>query len=232
MVNKNIITSEERVLLDKDNFSLLIKYIQSNSAIVTTHSNERLIRQNGAFILPESINLRPNNEPYGVSSKVIKSTRDLSDEFSEKAFIIPASCKEHIREELDFLNVNEATLFPELEHQMMYIQKQSTTVGKEVEVYKKYEQPISSDSSDAVLTKEPNPNIAIIVDEFLSSCDTEVQTKIKNELEAYTKIVDWYKKESIKSQMRVSVSRELGTSFNATASKGLAEKIIEALLKS
>jgi len=228
---EKIITSEEKVLLGKDKFSLLIKYIQSNSAIVTTHSNERLIRQNGAFILPTSINLKPNSEPYGGSPKITKSTCDLSGEFAEKAFIIPANCKERIREELDFLNINEATLFPELEHQMMYIQKQNTAVGKEVETYTKYEPPISSETGNVILVKEPIPNIAVIVEEILAGSDIELQAKIKNELESYVKIVDWYKKESVKSQIRIAISRELGASFNATTSKGLAEKIVEALLK-
>ena len=42
---------------------------------------------------------------------------------NEFSFRIPAESKEHILRELDFYNINEGSLFPELEHQMAYIKE-------------------------------------------------------------------------------------------------------------
>lgn len=44
-------------MLEQNNFKLLIEYLQKNYFIVSTHSNERLIRQSGAFVLPTAIKI-------------------------------------------------------------------------------------------------------------------------------------------------------------------------------
>ena len=97
-----------------------IQVIQSNSFVVSAHSNERLTRQSGAFIIPTAIKIIKDSGSNG-SLLVRKARCDLDDAFEKNSFIIPSEKKEIIREELDFLNINEATLFPELEHQLIYL---------------------------------------------------------------------------------------------------------------
>ena len=58
----------------------------------------------------------------GLGEYIIKRAyKNVRDEFDEFSFRIPAESKEHILRELDFYNINEGSLFPELEHQMAYI---------------------------------------------------------------------------------------------------------------
>ena len=91
-----------------------------NSFVLSPHSNERLARQCGAFLIPMAIKLDGESD-YKGNYFVRKLQCNLDKEFNKQCFIIPSENKEQIREELDFLNINEATLFPELEHQLKYL---------------------------------------------------------------------------------------------------------------
>ena len=122
-----VITDSEYGLLEQDDYKLLIEYIQKSYFIVSTHSNERLIRQSGAFVLPTALKI--DNSTVPVRNKSIQQAYlSLNSEFSSETLIIPSKYKAQIREELDFFNINEATMFPELEHQMVYIQRKNIPV--------------------------------------------------------------------------------------------------------
>lgn len=71
-------------------------------------SNKRIIAQSGAFIV----------------SGIIKELRDDSSKaFQIKRFLIPFDHKKTIRDQLDRLNINTSTMFPELEPAAIYIKE-------------------------------------------------------------------------------------------------------------
>ena len=71
-------------------------------------SNKRIIAQSGAFI---------------VSGLIEKLGDDASNAFSIERFLIPFDHKKNIRAELDRLNINTSTMFPELEPTATYIKE-------------------------------------------------------------------------------------------------------------
>lgn len=116
----------------KGNYKSLISIIQSNCFVISNLNNERLIRQSGAFLLCGQCNITLNQSDPG-KSVIQKASGSVVSEFEEGVFRIPADQKEAILEELDFYNINEGALFPELEHQMTYIKKlQSNKVAASV----------------------------------------------------------------------------------------------------
>ncbi len=71
-------------------------------------SNKRLIAQSGAFI---------------VSGLIEKLGEDASKAFVIERFLIPFDHKKNIRDQLDRLNINTSTMFPELEPAATYIKE-------------------------------------------------------------------------------------------------------------
>ena len=103
-----------------EDFEELAKVMQNAYFVISTFNNERLIRQSGAFLLSGSINIQLNKSDYGVS-RIEKSSCSLNSQFASERIIIPTGSKESLLEELNFYNINQGALFPELEHQMAYI---------------------------------------------------------------------------------------------------------------
>lgn len=98
------------------NEETIIKKIQEYTRshfVLSDLSNERLIRQSGAFLVCGCINITVQDN--AMESFVSKAARDMKSEFSIK-ITIDADEKDEILDELDFYNINEATLFPETEH--------------------------------------------------------------------------------------------------------------------
>ncbi|MCB5495901.1 hypothetical protein, partial [Mediterraneibacter gnavus] len=95
----------------KNQYKSLIEMLQSNYFVSSNLNNERLIRQNGSFILAGKYNITINPSDIGKSviSAAISSTRS---EFNNEYFIIPSDKKSKILSELDFCNINEGSLFP------------------------------------------------------------------------------------------------------------------------
>jgi hypothetical protein len=106
---QDIISLLEYGRLVADDYSEIIRIIQANSFIVSTNSNVRLIQQRGAFLIAPAINIKTSTDIK--TSVLSKAKRNLVKEF-DGHYIIPAKDKSDIRAELDFFNVNEATLFP------------------------------------------------------------------------------------------------------------------------
>lgn len=84
-------------------------------------SNERIKRQNGAFILAGLCGIEEGN-PYQKVSFDLKPllVKDFGDAI-QRSIIIPKSDKAQLIKELDVLGINHSVLFPELEHQAAYI---------------------------------------------------------------------------------------------------------------
>lgn len=106
--------------------------------VVAPKNNERIKRQNGAFLIL-GVDIKKEEPSY-----YFKNTFDLKDELSDyvasgetieeripRYLIIPAHCKEIILQELDRVGINEAFVYPELEHQTSYIKsKHNVKVGE------------------------------------------------------------------------------------------------------
>lgn len=109
----------------KENASLDEKKIQSLTSrfvtVIPPMNNQRIRSQHGAFLLL-------GTEWDGRSTEFCKKSFDIKSELlSNKKDGVPRSIKisaerkRELLEDLDILGINEATLFPELEHQASYV---------------------------------------------------------------------------------------------------------------
>ena len=186
--------------------------------IISPHSNERLVRQSGAFVVPTFLTLK---------DKILeKSHSTMEKEFDEEVLIIPQQFKTSIRSELDFFNINEATMFPELEHQMTYIQcKNDIDIGV-VPVF---------DETNILQHEEDDFNLLIPnVDKILNILLPAIDDKIKNQLaiaiNEKIKFIDWKQKETIRSQIKLECKRILQSYFSVTECNYYSTEIIKNLL--
>jgi len=227
--DKIIYTSEYDKLKSND-YELLINYIQTNSFVVSANSNARLLQQRGAFLITPSINIKPRTN---INKSILsKAKSNLEEEFEGK-FIIPEDCKESIRDNLDFINVNEATLFPELEHQMLYIQNQARTPVGVVEDFMLYDreteyQETMSEAKEIIKTYA---EILSIVNSELFSYSKVDQEKITKSIEDATEVVDWQKKDSSISRIRRSIKSVLTETMPDDIATEKANDIIKKLLE-
>lgn len=227
-----VIDSDEEHWLRDNGYQHLIEAIQTNNFVLSTYSNERLLRQSGAFIIPTNIKIVQNEGDVG-SNLIKKTYSDLDKEFENEAFIIPHDKKESIRRELDFLNINEATLFPELEHQLTYIKDINSTPVGSVEQYEKFEiapgMGVVIDSSP-VLTAAPNPDVSKIVAKYIDKADAIIYSEICKSINQNIATVDWWKKETVQSKIKVEILRILRKKFSVVASKRISNSILDLLI--
>jgi hypothetical protein len=221
----DIITESEYKRLVDDECSEIIRILQTNSFIISANSNVRLMQQRGAFLIAPAVNINSVSETK--TSILSKSKMNLVKEF-EGRFIIPTKNKESIREELDFFNVNEATLFPELEHQMRYIQGQFKPSVGTVEEYRQYEH-LSSVQPSIDFEKSP-PDIDNILTKVLPAVKAKDIEHLKSEIKAATDIIDWHHKDSVISGLRRTLTKSLSDMLSAVEAKSKANEIIEELL--
>jgi hypothetical protein len=222
---KSTISQTEYENLVNDEYSEIIRLLQSNSFIIASNSNIRLIQQRGAFLISPSINVKTSTEVK--SSSLSKAKMDLSKEF-DSSFIIPAGKKEEIREELDFFNVNEATLFPELEHQMRYIQNQVKSAVGTVDEYAQYVRILNVENPrkfDKTL-----PDVANIVRSSLPTASEEILTELTSSIIEEIQVIDWQMKESVLSHIRRSITKNLSDTYSAVDAKSKANEIINKLM--
>lgn len=79
--------------------------------VYPSKNNKRVIAQSGAFIAAGLLQYRSLEESTGLKHKKI---------------IIPAECKKEIIDQLDALNINSRTMFPEIEFTSKYIKRKWT----------------------------------------------------------------------------------------------------------
>ena len=196
-------------------------------------NNERINRQNGAFLLPGLYNISSKESNVGESA--IKKAKDsLREEFEEECFIIEKDKKEEILDELNFYNINEASLFPELEHQMSYIKKQQLTYSyNEAESFSKWtgfeddnimEEPVKE------LTEEEELNIIynVISDKTDKKTADKCRELVKDNIG-----IDWYKKESVISSMKIKLIKEFEHSkgYKKQNARKLSNDIVNEILE-
>lgn len=216
-------------------WSQFVDILQNNYFVIPSFNNERLVRQSGAFLLPGCITLTSDD-------RILKTKDDLINKFQYTKFNIPGEKKEELLNELDLYNINEGSLFPELEHQMNYIKKTHEKLTyKEVQPFSKYEPTKNSAPVDE--------NTTDIDTEYYNPCDVlddaQLKDKIKEILDNNSsadvpveeifgifnknKVVDWYKKEQVVSKIKKEITRYLHESLDYSPEK--SEKLANSILK-
>lgn len=224
--DNNVIKENEYKSFVDDEYESMIRLLQSNSFIVATNSNIRLIQQRGAFLISPSINIKQISEVK--SSSLSKARMNLAKEFSG-SFIIPSKNKEGIRQELDFFNVNEATLFPELEHQMLYIQNQARPLVGTVEECVQYVR--TTDTKNKIQYDKALPDVHAIVHLLLPTVGEDVRTAISEIINGEIQMLDWHKKDSVISSIRREIVKGLSETLSAVDAKSKANEITNKLLE-
>lgn len=229
---RSTINDDEAAYLSGNGYEELIKAIQTNHYVISSYSNDRLTRQSGSFIVPTAVKILADPVETG-NSIVRKTSCDLDGEFEEHVFVVPHDRKAEIREELDFLNINEATLFPELEHQLTYLQSRKARAPFSVEPFEKYVRPQAHDSQEAEdappgADQEPRPDIGKIVSHYVNP-SSGVYEDVVAGIKASTSMIDWWRKESALSQMRRDITRILQTTRSAAESRQIAGGIVMLL---
>lgn len=206
-----------------------INIIQGDYFVKSNHNNDRLIRQSGAFMLSGAITITEDTDELW-HSKVQKSVCSVNSEFSQERFVISGGAKEQILDELDFCNINEATLFPELEHQMSHIKRVTAKKISDLVInFIKFESSTDitpfdvSELTDVVLNED---DIKTIIAKYIK--DSTVSNKVFKVIEETSKYPDWLKKESVLSSLVSHIKRELVES-GSTISKEQANNIVNEL---
>ena len=171
---------------------------------------ERLIRQSGAFLLSGSINIQLNKSDYG-ASRIEKSSCSLNSQFASERIIIPAGSKESLLEELNFYNINQGALFPELEHQMAYIKysmcKSNVRSASSFEI-KAEESKERVEIAESVVKEElVDKAIYDIVSQYIS--DDAIKQNVLRIITRQTEYIDWANKEATISDLRRKIKRSL-----------------------
>lgn len=219
---ENIITNE---LKNKwlQNFSDFIKILQSNYLVIPSYSNERLKKQSGVFLLVSMFTVNGTDPDSAIISKTKK---DLRDEFEKEYFYIPGDSKKDIIKELDLLGINESTLFPELEHQLSYIKFIHEDKTEPVSDFNLY------DDTNKRITDYSNVNEKKLEEEFINEVEKILKDQVNEEnqkeiinIVKNSLIVDWYKRDSIGSKLKMNIITYCKSSANP-----IDEKIINHII--
>lgn len=236
LTEQGIYTVNSAKSCKESGYKSLIEILQNNYFVISNLNNERLIRQSGSFLLVGQYNITLDLKDRGNS--VIQSARGfVKNEFNNDFFKIPADKKEEILEELDFYNINEGALFPELEHQMTYIKRAQS--GRPYQIpglFSKVDFTVNEEKKQPLLEKEiTDEQIDGIIDKVLKSsvnilladdCKIAIKEAIKENLS-----IDWYRKESVLSKIRVALTDAL-CKFNMDRidAKMHASRIVDKIL--
>lgn len=219
----------------KEHYEEFINIIQNNYIVTPPYNNERLSRQCGMFLLAGCFNF-VYTESISESS-IEKGYKDLRDEFDRKFFYISGENKKAILEELDTYNINEATLFPELEHQLSYIKNKKNAKTKVSSEFIKFD---SNDINQQIIKTDIEISGNIIKDESFK--DTVIKDlsekyyfdmqKIWELVEEWVSIIDWNRQESVISRFRVGVQKVLlKNGFDKEHAKNESEYISDKIIK-
>ena len=210
LVEHNIYSDKMAQRCRENEYKSLIDTLQSNYFVISNMNNERLIRQSGLFLLVGKYNIILNDIDIGKSIiQVAKS--NAREDFDRRVFRIPAEKKKDILEELNFYNVTEGALFPELEHQMTYIkQSQGNKPAKEPGLF-----------SPLVFSPEERVQIAnqraITDEEVLQIIESVLRESVNKVLYDDCRIavedslsVDWYLRETKTSRVVLALTDAMG----------------------
>lgn len=216
-------------VIENINAESFIKLIQDTIFVMPSYSNSRLIRQSGAFLISGAINITEDEFELW-NSKVTKSVRNLNQEVNKKSITISQEVKENLLDELNFFNINESTLFPELEHQMSHIKKVGAKwITAESPSFIRFETEVKVNS-----TFTDNPPKKLLEEDIIKVFNglsipkslRPALLKIISEIQRYP---DWNHKENIYNELVREIKREL-RKYNGKDSKKLAIQIVNKII--
>lgn len=216
-----------------EHYEEFINIIQNNYLVIPPYNNERLSRQSGVFLLIGCFNYIYKESIH--ESIIEKGYKDLRDEFDKNFFYISGENKETILEELDTYNINEATLFPELEHHLSYIRKKKNSLKMPSSQFIKFNHndimPAATTSyyeniSDNIIHTESFKKEVLEILE--SKYDFDIQ-RIWELIVSWVSIVDWYKQESEISRFKIGLQKVL---LNYGVSKSQVKSEVDDIVKS
>lgn len=234
LTTKGFFTEEEADGCRRNDYASLINTLQKNYFVESTQNNERLIRQSGAFILPGCFNIVEDKD--NISNSIIqKAESNLRNEFDDCRIIIPSDKKEQIRQQLSFLNINEASLFPELEHQLKHIKElQQSRREKRASMFEPF---LHKTIDNLEIDTADNDNYEIIYEKTLDATNKILKKySFSNELNGLcidsindNITLDWYTKTSNKNKMISDLSRVLKRNNIHQPAKSTAINIVEEI---
>ena len=216
-------------VIENINAESFIKLIQDTIFVMPSYSNSRLIRQSGAFLISGAINIT-EDELELWNSKVTKSVRNLNQEVNKRSITVSQEVKEDLLGELNFFNINESTLFPELEHQMSHIKKVGAKwITAESPSFIRFETEVKVNS-----TFVDNPPKELLEEDIIKVFNSlsipkslrPALLKIISEIQRYP---DWNHKENIYNELVREIKREL-RKYNGKDSKKLAIQIVNKII--
>lgn len=211
------------------NYGEFVKIIQNNYMVMPTYTNERLRKQSGVFLLTSLFSFNKENDSK--NSVISKAKGKLKEEFSDTYFYISGEDKENILKELDLYNINEATLFPELEHQLSYIKYANRNLVNPVTDFIKYEEESANNKQD-IGVKQPELEQYILDnfdDRFKGIIGEEDVKEVLNIIKGQF-TVDWYKRNPILSKINMSITGYYLKKYESRdVAKQKAEQIVTLL---
>lgn len=197
LVKNAIITISEKEKLSDNNYKELINILESTYCVESNFSNQRLIRQDGSFLITGHINTKIKAD----NNKILleKATGSLLTEFEQERIIIPEEYKENILRELDHYNINERSLFPEIDHQLKYIQMKCRETSRPVALFEK--QPKEFIEREEALASAEK----LLVDiDYMADVRQEYVDAVKS---LFT--IDWEKSDNAKANIKIKLKKYL-----------------------
>lgn len=208
LVEKKIITNNQRQRwMNEQYIKEFIDIIQDDYLVVPTYSNERLKKQSGVLLLVSAFTVDiVDTVECGI---ITKSTNDLRKKFNNIYFYILGENKQEIINDLDLLGINEASLFPELEHQLNHIKFTHQDQIEAVSTFYPYQKIDfrKAISYDNVIEDELNKEFIENIEEFLKSKKISIDNQEKIiKIVMENLVIDWYRRESMRSKIRRSIT--------------------------
>lgn len=225
------IISGEQLKIWSDEKGLLefVNICQNVFTVLPIMNNDRLIRQSGAFLLPGQFNIECRKEKLK-DAIITKAEANLRSEFEKKFFYIDDEYKEKVKKELEHCNISEANLFPELEYQLNYIRNNNKQQKRAVSYFEKFNYFLNKTDEKLEITDEYNSDII-----KQSIMESGIEEKIQEDLLKILKEnqeVDWLKRESVLSRIRVLICRKLiENNYSKGDAENMAKKLINKIIE-
>ena len=125
-------------------------------------------------------------------------------------------------------------MFPELEHQMTYLQQKSRTGFEESPEFEPYNMPVLIKKEPFVqeefLYNDRVPNVKNVIESVVPDIPENLKVLLESLIKERTAQIDWKAKEQIRSKIRLDIKKVLQENYSARMSNIYAEKILAELL--
>lgn len=207
--------------LGEHSVAKLVEMMQQSLPIYTRMNNERIKRQAGAFVICGT--QLDWHEGIPADSIMVKKAANLRFRFEQDAgvrYIVPWNKKAEIIDELDFMGINEAFLFPEAEYQSKYIREHQTNSYRSA---RGFNTAVSTGGTGPSQNDGQDDKVGSVSEEKFAQFLRDVEANLNqvlNDLDDKDTIiagicvilqsnldVDWISRESSKAKLSVSIKR-------------------------